>query len=401
LLAGSYPALVLSRFKPLEVLKNKLRLAGSNFFTRSLVTFQFSISVALIISTVVILQQLALMRKKDLGFQKEHVVMVAAQNTDSYRQFKQILEGHTEVEGVTGSVMGLGAGEGQMGRGYDFAGEKTVVIEYPVDANFMKVMGMTLIAGRNFNPALTSDTVTSVIVNESLVAHILKMTPDKALGVQFRDARGQTQKTIIGVVKDFHYEALTRSVRPQMFLHPADFKPSSFFVRLKTADSKTLAVLESAWKKVAPELPFSYSFVDEKFDAFYKEEQRWANIMGWAGNICIFLACLGLFGLASLAAVNRTKEIGIRKVLGASVFSITRLLCRDFVILVLVAVVIASPVAWYFMNDWLAQFAYRIEMSSLVFMLTGLLAIGIATLTVGLQAVRSALSDPVESLRSE
>jgi putative ABC transport system permease protein len=342
------------------------------------------------------------MRSTDLGFQKEHVVMVAAQNTDTYRQFKQLLEPHTMVEGVTGSVMGLGAGEGQMGRGYNFDGEKETVIEYPVDANFINVMGMQLIAGRDFNPGMTSDTVSSVIVNESLVATSLNTTPAKALGMQFLDVNGgKTAKTVIGVVKDFHYEALTRNVRPQMFLHPADFKPSAFFVRLKTADPKTLGLLESAWKKVAPELPFSYNFVDEKFDAFYKEEQRWASIIGWAGNICIFLACLGLFGLASLAAVNRTKEIGIRKVLGASVFSITHLLCRDFVMLVLVAIAIASPVAWYFMNEWLEQFAYRIDVPYLAFTVTGLLALVIATLTVGVQAVRSALSDPVESLRSE
>jgi putative ABC transport system permease protein len=367
-----------------------------------LVTFQFAISVALIISTVVILEQLALMRSKDLGFQKEHVVMVAAQNTDTYRIFKQILEPHTEIEGVTGSVMGLGAGEGQMGRGYDFDGEKTVVIEYPVDANFMNVMGMKLVAGRNFNSALTLDTVTSVIVNESLVANVLNTSPYKALGMQFRNARGgEAPKTIIGVVKDFNYESLTRNVRPQLFLQPADFTPSAFFVRLETADPEVLQLLESTWKKVAPELPFQYSFVDEKFDAFYKEEQRWASIIGWAGNICIFLACLGLFGLASLAAVNRTKEIGIRKVLGASVLSITRLLCRDFVVLVLIAIAIASPVAWYVMNDWLAQFAYRIDLSYLSFAITGLISVIIASLTVGFQAVRAALSNPVKSLRSE
>jgi putative ABC transport system permease protein len=186
-----------------------------------------------------------------------------------------------------------------------------------------------------------------------------------------------------------------------MFVQPSDFKPSSFFVRLKDVDPKALELLESAWKKVAPELPFRYSFVDEKFDAFYKEEQRWASIVGWAGNICIFLACLGLFGLASLAAVNRTKEIGIRKVLGASVLSITRLLCRDFVMLVLVAIAIASPLAWYFMDDWLEQFTYRIDLPYLTIALTGLIALLIATLTVGFQAVRSALSDPVKSLRSE
>ncbi len=402
LLAGSYPALVLSRLKPAEVLKNKIRLAGSNFFTRSLITFQFTLSVSLIIATVVILQQLSFMRSKDLGFQKEQVVMVFAQNTDTYTQFRQMLESHHAVAGVTGSVMGMGADEGQMGRAYDFDGRKEVVIEYPVDANFLQVMGMTLIAGRNFNPELTSDTVTSVIVNESLVANALNTTPAKALGMQIQNARkDQVPKTIIGVVKDFHYEALTRNVRPQLFSRPADFKPSSYFVHLKSGRPEALDLILSAWKKVAPDLPFRYSFVDEKFDAFYKTEERWASIIGWAGNICIFLACLGLLGLASLAAVNRTKEVGIRKVLGASVVSIARLLCRDFVAMVLVAIVIASPLTWYVMDKWLAQFSYKIELTGWTFALTGLLVLIIAIFTVSFQAVRAALADPVKSLRTE
>ncbi|MEX1240964.1 MAG: ABC transporter permease, partial [Cyclobacteriaceae bacterium] len=391
-----------SGFKPTEVLKNKVRFTGSNFFTRSLVTFQFTISVALIIGMVVILQQLSFMRSKDLGFQKEHVVMVYAQSTDTYAKFHRMLESHTAIAGITGSVMGMGAGGGQMGRAYDFKGKKEAVIEYPVDANFLNVMGMTLIAGRNFNSDVTSDTVTSVIVNETLVTNGLNTTPEKALGMQIQNARrDQAPKTIIGVVKDFHYEALTRNVRPQLFMLPANFKPSCFLVRLKPTHPEALGLLQSAWKKVAPDLPFRYGFVDEKFDAFYKTEERWASILGWAGNICIFLACLGLLGLASLAAVNRTKEIGIRKVLGASVMSIARLLCHDFIIMVILAIVIASPMAWYAMDKWLAQFAYKIELTWMTFALTGLLALIIAVLIVTSQAIKAALEDPVRSLRSE
>jgi len=402
LLAGSYPALVLSGFKPIAVLKSKIKLAGSNVFTRSLVTFQFIVSVALIIVTLVILQQLSFMRSKDLGFQKERVVMVSAQGTNIYRQFQQMLESHTAVVGVTGSVMGMGAGEGQMGGGYDFGERKGAVIEYPVDANFLEVMGMTLIAGRNFNSDLTSDTVTSVIVNESLVTKGLNTTLEKALGMQLQSAKqGRRPKTIIGVVKDFHYEPLTQNVRPQLFEQPADFNPSRFFVRLKNANPKTLELLQSAWKKVAPDLPFIYSFVDEKFDDFYKKEHRWAGIIGWAGSISIFLACLGLFGLVSLAAANRTKEIGIRKVLGASVTGLARLLCTHYVSLVLIAIVIAAPLAWFATDQWLEQFAYKIELSWLTFALTGLLALLIAIITVSVQAIKAALEDPVRSLRSE
>jgi putative ABC transport system permease protein len=402
LLAGSYPALVLSGFKPVTVLKNKVRLSGSNFFTRSLITFQFVLSIGLAIATVVILQQLSFMRSKDLGFQKERVVMIAAQNANVYAKFKHTLESNTAIAGVTGSVMGMGAGEGQMGRGYKFEEKKIGVIEYPVDANFIDVMGMKLVAGRDFDRNLTSDTVNSVIVNESLVANALNTTPEKALGMQIQDARNdKAPKTIIGVVKDFHYEALNRNVRPQLFLQPSALKPSTFFVRLANTEPETLELLQSTWKKVAPDLPFRFSFVDQKFNAFYKEEERWAGIIGWAGNVCISLACLGLFGLAALASVNRAKEIGIRKIFGATVVNIVTLLCGDFVKLIVVAIIIASPLAWYFMNQWLDHFAYKIELTWITFALTSSAGILIAVVTVSSQAITAGSSNPVQSLRSE
>jgi putative ABC transport system permease protein len=402
LMSGSYPALVLSGFEPIKALKNKIRLSGSNFFTRSLVTFQFVLSVTIIIVTVVFLQQLSFMRSRDLGLQKDQVVMIWSQSTKSYEQFKQLIESQSVVAGVTGSEMGLGAGAGQMGSGYNLAGKRQGVIEYPVDEKFLDVMGVKLIAGRNFRAGLTSDTVTSIIVNESLVKSGLNTTPEKAIGMQIASARDlSVRKTIIGVVRDFNFESLTREVRPQLFSRPATFNPSAYFVHVKKVDTETLSMLESAWKKVAPDLPFKYSFVDESFNAFYKEEQRWATILGLAGNICIVLASLGLFGLASLSAANRTKEVGIRKVLGASVTGIARLLSGDFVKLVFIAIVISTPIAWYITTQWLTKFAYRIELSWLTFVMTGVFALIVAVFTVGIQAVRAAVANPVKSLRSE
>jgi putative ABC transport system permease protein len=342
------------------------------------------------------------MRSRDIGLQKDQVVMIWAQNTNSFEQFKQLIESQSVVAGVTGSEMGLGAGAGQMGRGYELAGKRQAVIEYPVDEKFLEVMGVKLIAGRNFKTGLTSDTVTSIIVNESLVKSGLNTTSEKAIGMEIANARDLTiRKTIIGVVKDFNFEPLTREVRPQIFIQPAKFKPSAYFVHLKNVDAESLSMLESAWKNVSPDLPFKYSFVDETFNAFYKEEQRWATILAWAGNICIFLASLGLFGLASLSAANRTKEIGIRKVLGASVPGIARLLSGDFVKLVFIAIIISSPIAWYVTTKWLTQFAYRIELSWLTFVITGVFALLIATFTVAIQAIRAALANPTKSLRSE
>lgn len=405
LLAGSYPAWVLSRFKPVDVLKNKVRLAGSNLFTRSLVTFQFVLSIGLIIATAIILQQMSYMNNKDLGFDKDNVVMVNAGDIDvkkSYPLFRQALAADPSIQGVTASF-GLGAGEGQMGRGYQYQDKKTGVIEYPVDADYLKVMGMKLIAGRNFDPAITSDSVNTVIVNEALVRDLMGTTPDKAIGQQLMVGRKDlVPNTIIGVTKDFNFEDLTKTVRAQVFKQMPEQTPSRFFVRISAGDpSKALASIGKAWKSISPDLPLRYSFLDEKFNRFYESEQRWSSIVGWAGGISIFLACLGLFGLAALAAVNRTKEIGIRKVMGASVTSIVGLMSKDFIKLVAVALVIAIPVAWYFMSNWLEDYAYRINISLWVFIITGIIAIGIALLTVGLQAIRTALINPVKSLRNE
>jgi putative ABC transport system permease protein len=405
LVAGSYPAFVLSSFNPVDALKNTIRVAGSNLFTKSLVTFQFIVSMVLIVCMIVILKQLSFMRSTNLGFKKENVVMISAGDTDRekvYPLFRQSVIQDSRILGITGSVMGMGADEGQMGRGYDFGGQKIGVIEYPVDEHFLNVLGMQLVAGRTFDPSITSDTVSSVIVNESLVHNALNTIPSKAIGMEIRSTKAGESKIVIGVVKDFNYEPLTRGVRPQLFLHPARFEPSAFFVRLQPGDpSLALGNIKSAWNKVAPDLPFQYNFLDDKFDAFYKSEERWSRILGWAGNISIFLACLGLLGLTSLTVVNRTKEIGIRKILGASVLNVVSLLSKNFAGLILIAIVIASPVAWYAMSGWLEAFAYKIDLSWWIFLLAAASIMTTALITIALQALKAALKNPVHSLRSE
>jgi putative ABC transport system permease protein len=264
-------------------------------------------------------------------------------------------------------------------------------------------MGMQLIAGRNFNPALASDTTSAVIVNEAMVQTILGTTPEKAIGVQILNAKGdQKTKTIIGVTRNFNYEDLSQKVGAQLFYRPAELRPSRIFVRLQAGDpGSKLALLNNAWKKLAPDAPFEYHFVDEQFDNFYKNETRWSSIAGWAGGISIFLACLGLFGLAALAAVNRTKEIGIRKVLGATVTQVVGLLSKDFVKLITVALLIATPLAWYIMHNWLQSYAWRINITGWVFVLTGVFAILIAVTTVSVQAIKAAIANPVKALRNE
>jgi putative ABC transport system permease protein len=408
ILAGSYPALILSGFNPVNVLRKKIRLGGANLFTRSLVTVQFSLSIGLIIVTVIMLRQVGYLQSKDLGLIKENTIVVNAADANTvkiYALFREKLQASKDILGIAASQIGLGEGEGEMGQLYDFGNDKKAgAIEYPVDDHFIGVLGMQLLAGRNFDAAITSDTVGSVIVNEALLKADLGVSPRQAIGVQFKTGgRGPVQyKTIIGVVRDFNFEPLTRKVRAQLFYMPAQFQPGKFFVRIRGGDpSGSLAAIGAAWKDAVPDLPFRYYFLDENLDKFYQSEVRWRNIMACAGGISIFLACLGLFGLASLAAANRVREIGIRKILGASVTEIVRLLTGGFLRLVFLAFLIASPIAWYLMHQWLQKFAYRIDIGWAIFAVTAMLALGIAFLTIGIQAWRAARANPVKNMRIE
>jgi len=404
LLAGSYPALILSGFKPIEAMQSKIKVSGSNFFTKSLVTIQFALSIALIIGTMVILQQTKYMTDKNPGFNKENIVMVDASETKTkeiYPLFRQALVSRNDIMGVASSELGLGEDEGWSRSGFEYKGTHKEVFEYFVDHYYIPLMGMQLIAGRNFDPKIAADTNTSVIVNETMVRD-MGLTIDNAVGQEIKGYMESKTPVVIGVVKDFHYRPFKEKVMPQMFHQFADYAPFKFFVKIRPGNpSPALAAMQKAWTSVVADLPFKYTFLDESLNNFYKAEKKWSSIIGWAGGISIFLACLGLFGLAALAAVNRTKEIGIRKVLGASVSSIVGLLSKDFLKLVIIALMIASPLAWYFMHKWLQDFAYRINISWIVFVATGIFGLTIALFTVGLQAVRAGVRNPVKSLRTE
>jgi putative ABC transport system permease protein len=403
LLAGSYPALVLSRFNPIDVLKRKIRLGGSNFFTKTLVTTQFILSIGLIISTVVILRQLHFMQGKNPGFSKENVVMVDAEGTDTkkiYPLFKQALAAQPQIAAVAGSELGLGEGTGWSRSGFEYNGKHKDVFEYFVDAGYIPLMKMKLVAGRNFDPSISDDTLTSVIINETMMRDF-GWTKANAVGQPLKGYMETLTPVVIGVVEDFHFRPFSEAVEPQMFQQFHDYAPFKYFVRIKAGDpAAALASIQKAWSAVTV-LPLKYDFLDDSLDRFYKSEKRWRNIVAWAGGVSIFLACLGLFGLASLAAVNRTKEIGIRKILGAPVASIIGLLSKDFLKLVVIAFVIATPVAWWFMHKWLQDFAYRINIGWWVFAATGLIAMFIALSTVSFQAIRAAIANPIKSLRTE
>jgi putative ABC transport system permease protein len=406
LLAGFYPAMVLSGFNPVEVLRSRVKLGGSNYFTRGLVTLQFVLSIGLVTATVIILQQVHYMRSRDLGMIKENTVVIHTQYADAskiYPVLRTELAADKSVMGIAGTQMvGLGEGQPQMGDAFEFNDMVKTIIQYPVDADFIPVMGMRLLAGRNFDPAITSDTVGNVIVNETFARNELGLGPRQAIGHQFKSARGNDYKTIIGVVRDFNFERLNRKVRSQLFFMPAQFAPASIFVHLSGGDpTPAIAAMRSAWNRLAPDVPFQYSFLDEDLDRFYKSEARWGDIIACAGGISVFLATLGLMGLAALAAANRIKEIGIRRVLGASPIGIVTLLTGGFLRLVLLAALIAAPLAWYFMHQWLQDYAYRINIPWWTFVLTSVAALTIAYLTIGAQALRATRAKPVENLRTE
>ena len=405
--AGAYPALVLSGFKPLEVLKSKVKLSGANFFTRSLVVLQFVLSAGLVTSTVIILQQLAFMRSMKLGFQKENVIDVDASGINTARLYpllKQTILSNSGVKGVTATQIGLGEGNGYMMSGYSYRGQGGGAIEYPVDPGYLDVLGIQLLSGRDFSSQVSSDSTHAVIVNQTLLQEF-KISPDQALGQSISkpdDAGKDISYTIIGVVKDFNFTSLSQKVGPQLFFWPAHLTTNHIYVRVASGDpSAVLAFLGSTWKQHVPGLPFQYSFLDEEMNRYYKSETKWGQLIGWAGGISICLACLGLFGLAALIAVNRNKEVGIRKVLGASVSSIVQLLSLEFSRLVLVSLLIAVPLAWYFTHRWLQAYAYHISVSWWVFALTGTLTMIVALATVSFHAVKAALGNPVNSLRSE
>ncbi|BFP42846.1 ABC transporter permease [Flavobacteriaceae bacterium GF1] len=409
ILAGTYPAFIMSGLRPALALKNNIKLSGSNLFTKSLVTFQFVLSIALGVSTYIILQQLNFMRSKDLGFEKENVLVVDATGTDARRIYpllKQELATTNYIKGITASEMGMGAQQGTMRLFFEYGDKSGPVVTYPVDTDFVDVLGMQMVSGRSFNPRFASDSLNSVIVNEAFLKEY-NIPRQEAIGKLVLDRvpipNGEIKtRAIIGVIKDFNFGALSKGVEPQIFIQPASLNARKIYIRLNSKNiSKSISLIGSKWRDASGNLPFQYAFLDKNFESFYKNEERWGRISGSAGLTAIFLACLGLFGLTALSAVKRTKEIGIRKVLGASSSSVAKLLSKEFTKLVLFAILIASPIVWYVMNKWLQDYAYRINIDWWVFIGAGALAIGIALFTVSFQAIKAANTNPVKSLMSE
>jgi len=409
LLAGCYPAFILSAFNSVEVLKSKVKLGGANIFSKALVTFQFVLSAGLIVSAIIVIQQLHFMQSRNPGFEKDNVVQIKAlgvSNTKKiFPELKHELSLYPQIVGTASADNGLGEKEGMNITGFDYKGKPINISQFYIDPDYIPTLGMHIQAGRNFDPSIASDTVNAVIINEAMINE-LGWTPERSIGQRLEGYGnfGVKDPVVIGIVRDFNFKDLTHRVEPMMFHQFASSGANlwHFFVRMKPGDpSKALAAIQSAWKKIAPDYPLKYNFLDEDLDRFYKAESRLSKTIGWAGGIAIFLACLGLLGLSALSVANRTKEIGIRKALGASVSIIVSLISKDFLRLVILAFLIAAPITWWLMNKWLQDYAFRVDVEWWVFGLSCAAILFVALLTICFQTIKAAIASPVKSLRTE
>jgi putative ABC transport system permease protein len=410
ILAGAYPAFILSSFKPALALKNLAYANNSQsrsaFLRKTLIITQFTFAQVLIISTIVVGWQIRFMLNKDLGFTKDEVIYFHSpwwEKPEKAALLKNEVEQLTEVKQLSMSNSPPSAnGWSSSTLKHQGKNEKTTITTFRKfgDSNYMDFYNIKLVAGRNISE---SDTIKEIAINETLVKKLGFETPEKALGeiVEYGDAK----IPIVGVVKDFHIRSMHVAIEPVMIGCQKDF--SCFNIKLntigKTGESvkESIAKVEEAWKRIYPDEPFSYKFLNDTVANFYKSEQRVAKLINTATLLAILISCLGLFGLASYSTTQRTKEIGIRKVLGATVRQITLLLSRDFILFVIIAFVIAIPIAIWGANQWLNGFAYKVELTIWMFIATAIAAVVIAFVTISFQTIKAANGNPVDSLRNE
>ena len=404
LLAGFYPALVLSSYRPVSVLKGK-RSGGAagERLRKLLVVFQFAISTILIIATLVVGQQLQYIHDKDVGFDREQVLLVRLNNSEIRRNSRVFKERLLQTPGV----VNVTSASGEPGGFHD-----TMHIESKedpednlrartlfTDYDYVETFGLDLITGRDFSPEYSTDTISSVVINETLVRD-MGWTPEEAIGKEVRITWFDTYGEIVGVVEDYNFQSLKTVIEPLIIL-PVRWS-RLFAVKIETGDMRnTVAAMEDIWKGLTPGYPFDYEFMDDRYANLYRTESTQSRLFIIFSVLSILIACLGIIGLAIFSANQRTKEIGIRKVLGASVERISLLLAGDFLKLVLISNLLAWPLAWWAMSRWLENFAYKTSLPVAVFLLASVIAVLIALFAISANTIRAATSNPVDSIREE
>lgn len=408
-LSGAYPALVLSSFKPVTALKGKLRTSFAGIALRkSLVVFQFTVSVILIISSIAVYTQLRYMQQANLGFTQAETMVVNFEGDNGVQtQYERIKAELLRIKGVTAvTASSKVPGKVSEGSGWsmDFAKKTgdTIHTEMPVfatDFTFLQQYGIPMAAGRALSPQFKEDTVESMLINEAAVRKLGFANAEEVLGVKV--GTYPLDAKVVGVVKDFHYQSLQKAIEP-LAIRVLPDKFRYFSIAISSSDiRKTVAAIEDKWKALAPQRPLEYTFLREAFNQQYQAETKFGQLFLLFTILAITIACFGLFGLALFSVKQRTKEIGVRKVVGASVAQVTLLLSKDFMVLVIIAFVIASPIALFIMGRWLQGFAYRITLSWWVFAAGGGIAALTALCTISYQAIKAAMVKPVSSLRSE
>jgi len=399
IMVGLYPAIKLSLFNVAEVLYDRQKLNGKNIFTKSLIVLQFTLAVSLVIVTIIYYRQMIFISQNDLGYNASGIIEC---HLPVFRNINQ----HTinvlrnELIGEP-SINQMANGDMVPGDEYKFRvnGSEIKVNRNNIDQFFLSMLEVPLKEGRNFSSSFNSDSARSVIVNETFVKEAGLKNP---IGQQIIMTNGlgvNHSKTIVGVVKDFHYASLKEKINPLVLE-----RGQSEYIWIKLQKGKipeALSAVQRIFRKTFPEYYNQYAFVEEDIKGQYANEQRWKQIISYASILAVIICCIGLFGLAHFETIKRTKEIGIRKVLGASAANISRLLSKDFLQLVLLAIIIASPIAWYAMNAWLQNFSYRIHISWLDFIIAAVIAFAVALITVSSQAFKTAIANPVKSLRTE
>lgn len=398
-LAGFYPALVLSGFNPVQVLYKRFVWRSKNYLQKSLVILQFALASFLIIGTIIIYSQFTYLTNKELGYDDTNLVSLELGGFGITHDRAEVLR--TELKKDPNIIEVANKNGGRWGTVAKVNGETQIFFTYEtVDESYLPMFEIPLVEGRNFSKEFPSDSTHSILVNESFVKKAGWKDP---IGqeVNFWYSPGEKYK-VIGVVKDYHYEALTQGIDPQLFTMKPGNRFGKSFIKIKpNSASAALAHIEKVFKTFFPTNPYVYTFKDEENLKSYEAEAKWKQIMLFSAVLTIFISCIGLFGLSVLAAEKRTKEIGIRKVLGATVGGITAILSKDFLKLVLVAFMVAIPVAWFLSNKWLENYPYRITLSWWMFVSAMILVVLIAVITVCFQSIKAALSNPVKSLRTE